>query len=84
MMISRECSNITHSPGGGHQKDLKISQGEKGVHKKITEDHNHKGWGGGTCKIFSQNEGAHKGNNYYQDQFYQWMVEVLIKEIIKR
>ena len=29
--------------GGWHQKDHKISQGGRGDHKKITEDHNHKG-----------------------------------------
>ena len=40
--------------------------GERGVHQKITEDHNHKN--GGALKKICQIEGAHKENNYSQDQ----------------
>ena len=54
--------------GGSDQKDhKKITRGEGGVHQKITEDHNHKK-GGGALKKIGQIEGAHKENNYSQDQ----------------
>ena len=47
--------------GGGHQNDHKISHGGQ---QKITEDHDYKV----ACKEIGQTEGAHKGNNYSQDQ----------------
>ena len=40
--------------------------GGRGVHQKITEDHDHKE-GGGACKRIDQTEGANKGNDYSQD-----------------
>ena len=54
--------NIADSP----KRSQKITWGGGGVHQKITEDHDHKGRGGGMQKI-GQTEGANKGNNYSQD-----------------
>ena len=55
--------------GGSHQKDHKRSYGGgRGVHQKITEDHDHKEGGGGACKRIDQTEGANKENNYSHDQ----------------